>query len=128
MKTSNIVLWVVKLIVAFILIQTLYFKFSGHPNSVYIFEQTGLGTAGRIGSGIAELIIAILILIPKTAWIGAIGALGIMAGALFFHLTSLGIEVNGDGGLLFKMALVVTVGSLFILFSTRKEIPFIKNK
>ena len=126
MNTSNIILWVAKIVVAFILIQTLYFKFNAHPDSVYIFDQTGLGAAGRIGSGIAELIISILILIPRTAWIGALGAAGTMAGAIFFHLTSLGIEVNGDGGTLFIMALIVMAGSLYVLYQSRKEIPILK--
>ena len=128
MKSSNIILWIAKIVVAFILLQTLYFKFSAHPDSVYIFEQTGLGSAGRIGSGIFELIIAILILIPKTAWIGAVGAVGTMAGAIFFHLTNLGIEVNGDGGTLFIMALIVMAGGLFVLYKSRNEIPFLNKK
>ncbi|MEZ4933630.1 MAG: hypothetical protein R2788_16100 [Saprospiraceae bacterium] len=58
---------IIRLLVAVILLQTLYFKFTASPESVYIFEQTGLGAAGRIGSGIAELIAAILILVPSTS-------------------------------------------------------------
>ncbi len=127
MKISNIILWIVKIVVAFILIQTLYFKFTAHPDSVYIFEQTGLGSAGRIGSGVAELFVSILILIPRTAWLGALGAIGTMAGAIFFHLTSLGIEVNGDGGTLFTMALIVMAGGLFVLFRSKDDIPFLKK-
>ena len=100
---------VIRIIVAVILLQTLYYKFGGHPDSIYIFEKTGLGDAGRIGSGIAELIAAILILIPRTAWLGATLAVGIMAGAILMHLTKLGIEINGDGGTLFGMAIVVFV-------------------
>jgi uncharacterized membrane protein YphA (DoxX/SURF4 family) len=126
MKISNIILWIVKIVVASILIQTLYFKFTAHPDSVYIFEQTGLGSAGRIGSGVAELIISILILIPRTAWIGAIGAIGTMSGAIFFHLTSIGIEVNNDGGVLFTMALIVMIGGFYILFKNKNNIPFMK--
>ena len=93
-KTRTIILWITKLVVAAILAQTLYFKFTAHPDSVYIFEQAGLGAAGRIGSGIAELIITILILIPKTAWLGALGGIGVMAGAIFFHLTRIDGNLN----------------------------------
>ncbi|NNC70065.1 MAG: DoxX family protein [Flavobacteriaceae bacterium] len=120
--------FVIRLIVAIILLQTLYYKFGGHPESIYIFEKTGLGVAGRIGSGIAELIAAILILNPRTAWLGATLATGIMAGAIFMHLTKLGIEINGDGGTLFGMALVVFVLSLSTLLINRKNIPIIGEK
>lgn len=111
----NILGWILRIAVAAILFQTLYFKFTGAPESVYIFEQVGLGDFGRIGSGIGELIAGILILIPRTAWVGALMALGIIAGAIFFHLTKLGIEVMGDGGTLFYLALAVAVGSLMTL-------------
>ena len=111
----NIIGWILRLIVAGILFQTLYFKFTGAEESRYIFEQVGLGDAGRIGSGVAELIAGILLLIPRTAWVGALLALGVIAGALFFHLTKLGIEVMGDGGTLFFLALSVFIGSLVIL-------------
>lgn len=112
----NVLSWVLRLGVAVILLQTLFFKFTAAPESVYIFEQTGLGAAGRIGSGIAELIAAVLLLIPRTAWLGAGLAVGIIAGAIFFHLTKLGIEVQGDGGTLFYLALAVFFGSLITLF------------
>ena len=128
MQLGNTILWVVKFVIAGILIQTLYFKFSAHPDSIYIFEQTGLGAAGRIGSGIAELIVAIMILYPRTSWLGALGATGLMAGAIFFHLTSLGVEVNNDGGLLFKLAIIIIVGAIYILWKHRKEIPFLNIK
>ncbi|HFA51209.1 MAG TPA: DoxX family protein [Bacteroidetes bacterium] len=113
--------WAVRIVVALILVQTLYFKFTAAPESVYIFEQTGLGAPGRIGSGIAELIAAILLLLPRTAWLGALMALGIISGALFFHLTSLGIEVMGDGGTLFYLAVAVFVGSAITLFLEREK-------
>lgn len=86
MQLGNTILWIVKIVIAGILLQTLYFKFSAHPDSIYIFEQTGLGTAGRIGTGIVELIVALMILYQKTSWLGALGATGMMAGAIFFIL------------------------------------------
>ena len=118
-------LLILRIIVAVILLQTLFYKFSAHPDSVYIFEQTGLGAPGRIGIGVLELIASILLLLPKTIWQGALLSTLLMFGALFFHLTSLGIEVHDDGGQLFYMALVTWVLSLAILWRERKKIPFI---
>jgi hypothetical protein len=117
--------WVLALVVAAILLQTLYFKFTGAPESIYIFEKTGLGDVGRYGSGIAELLASVLLLIPRTRAIGALLALGVIAGALFSHLTVLGIEVMGDGGTLFYLALTVFAASLALLIMHRKEIPIL---
>jgi uncharacterized membrane protein YphA (DoxX/SURF4 family) len=119
---------VIRIVIAVILVQTLRYKFTAHPDSVYIFEKAGLGDAGRIGSGIAELIAAILILIPRTIWLGALLTLGIIAGAILTHLTKIGIEVNGDGGRLFYMAVLLFILSLVVLIKHRKEIPLIGNK
>lgn len=115
--------WILTLVVAIILLQTLFFKFTGAAESIYIFEKTGLGDAGRIGSGIVEGIAAILILIPRTRAIGALLAFGTICGALFFHFTTLGIEVMSDGGTLFYLALTVWICSLILLMIHRKEIP-----
>ncbi len=120
--------FLLKLIPAVILLQTLYFKFSGAPESVYIFETLGLEPHGRIGSGIAELIASILLLIPKTAWAGAGLALGVMSGAIVSHLTQLGIEVQGDGGYLFFLALVVFACSSAVLWMNRKDIPILGKR
>ncbi len=117
---------VIRIIVAVILIQTLRFKFSAHPDSVYIFEKVGLEPIGRIGIGIIELIAGILLLIPKTVWLGATITLGVIGGAIFMHLTNLGIQVNNDGGVLFITALVTFILSAITLFIYRKDIPFLK--
>src|SRR6188472_1144817 len=98
MKRTPVFILILKLIVAVILLQTLYFKFTGAPESKYIFETVGMEPWGRTGSGIVELIAAILICIPRTTWLGAILALGTVTGAIFFHLTKLGIVVMDDGG------------------------------
>lgn len=98
-----------RLVAAIILAQTLFFKFSGAEESVWIFQQLGAEPWGRIGSGVAELVCAVLLLLPRTAWLGALGGLGVMGGAIVSHLFILGIEVKGDGGLLFGLALVVFV-------------------
>ena len=117
--------FLLKVIVAVILLQTLYFKFTGSPESIYIFETVGMEPWGRIGSGVVELLAVILIFIPATAWLGALLALGVICGALFFHFTSLGIDVQGDGGLLFMLACVVFLFSCIILWIERKSIPLI---
>lgn len=110
------------IVAALILLQTLWFKFTAAPESVYIFSQLGAEPAGRIGSGVAELIAAALLLIPRTAWIGAAIALGIMSGAIVSHLTVLGIEVMGDGGTLFVLALAVAACAMYGLVRDRARV------
>lgn len=126
-KTTKIISWIVRIVAAVILLQTLFFKFTAHPDSVYIFTQLGLEPGGRIGVGILELITAILLLIPRTAWLGALIGLGIISGAIFGHLTQLGINVNGDGGKLFALAVVTFVCCAIALYLHRGDIriPFI---
>ena len=124
-KIKTIFTWALRVVAAVILLQTLFFKFTGAPESVYIFSKVGLEPWGRIGSGVAELIAAILILFPPITWLGAGLALAVMAGAIFSHLTILGIEVMGDGGLLFGLALAVAVCSAVLLFLQRRRLPLI---
>lgn len=112
-----------RIFVAVILIQTLRFKFTGHPDSVYIFTKVGLEPIGRISIGVLELISAILLLIPKTVWVGALLTLGIIGGAILMHLTQLGIEINNDGGLLFITALVTFILAIIILYKYKNDIP-----
>jgi putative oxidoreductase len=126
---TNTLKWALRIIAATILLQTLYFKFTGAPESIYIFTQMGIEPWGRIGSGIAELIASILILIPSTTWLGAGLALGTMMGAIFSHLTKLGIEVQGDGGQLFGLAVVVAVCAAILLWMERAAlVSFLKNR
>ena len=114
-----------RIIIAIILVQTLWFKFSDHPDSVYIFTQVGMESYGRIGIGIMELIASVLILIPRTIWLGSGLVLGIIGGAIIMHLTQLGVEINGDSGKLFYMATITFVLSFIVLFYHRKDIPLI---
>lgn len=114
--------WVLRLVAAAILAQTLFFKFTGAPESVYIFSTLGMEPWGRIGAGLAELVACALLLTTRTAVIGAALSLGIMVGAIGGHLTKLGIVVQEDGGLLFALALIVTGCSLALLSIHRKEI------
>lgn len=114
--------WVLRLAAAIIMLQTLYYKFSASEESVYIFSTLGMEPWGRIGTGAMELVAAILLLIPRTTAFGAVLAMGLMAGALFFHLTTLGIEVKEDGGLLFAYALIVFVSSAVLLWLYKQQI------
>ena len=114
-----------RIIIAVILLQTLRYKFLAHPDSVYIFTTLGLEPYGRIGIGVMELIASILLFPKRTVWLGALLSVGLMAGALFSHLTQLGIEVKNDGGTLFFMALVTWILGLIVLWDERKKIPFI---
>ncbi|WP_298146584.1 DoxX family protein [Flavobacterium sp.] len=122
MKT-NVTTLIAKGIIVVILLQTLFFKFSAAQESVYIFTTLGIEPYGRIGSGIVELIASILILVPRTTLIGALLALGTMSGAILSHLLFLGIEVKGDGGLLFILATVTFASSLYLIFKERSKIP-----
>ncbi len=126
--TMKIISWICRVIIAVIFVQTLFFKFTGAEETKYIFT-TLMGAeyeaVGRIGSGIAELIAAILILTPKTIPIGALLSLGVISGAIFSHLTQLGIVVKDDGGTLFILALVVFFLSAVVLYLHRRELPII---
>ena len=109
--------WAAQIIIAIIFLQTLFFKFTGAEESKYIFDKIGIEPWGRYAVGIAELVIAILILVPATSKYGAIGALLIVLPAIFFHLTILGISVMNDRGLLFGMAISITILSAFVIWA-----------
>jgi uncharacterized membrane protein YphA (DoxX/SURF4 family) len=121
MKTS-ILQWIFRLTAAIILMQTLYFKFTGAEESVYIFSTLGIEPYGRIGSGIAELIAAILILIPRTTLFGALIGAGVMLGAIFSHLFVLGIEVKNDGGELFILAIITFLCCIALIYWNKNKI------
>jgi hypothetical protein len=114
--------WTLQLLVAGILLQTLFFKFTGAAESVYIFSTLGLEPWGRYASGIAELVAAGLLLVPGTAAVGAVLSIAVISGAIVSHLTVLGIEVMGDGGLLFGLAVVVLIASLGVVWVRRREL------
>lgn len=127
-KLPLYLLWAARLVAAIILLQTLYFKFGAQAESVYIFAKLGVEPWGRIGSGVVELIASILILIPRTSWMGAALGLGVMAGAILSHLTVLGIDILGDGGYLFFLGVLVAVSCIVILSLTRQRwLPIISD-
>jgi hypothetical protein len=127
-RLSLIFYWAARIVAAIILLQTLFFKFTGAEESIFIFKTVHMEPWGRIGTGILELIASVLILISSTAWLGAGLALGLMAGAITMHLTLLGIQVQGDGGQLFIYALLVTFCSVFVLWVNKSTVlSFVKK-
>ena len=140
MSTPRLIFsWMCRIVAALILLQTLFFKFTAAPESVYIFTKLGtfvhsyfpsaaigaVEVAARIGSGIMELIAAVLLLSRRFVWAGAILAIGATGGAILSHLTFLGIEVQGDKGLLFGLAIIVAASSTVALFLHRQQIPIL---
>ncbi|MCD9015885.1 DoxX family protein [Parachryseolinea silvisoli] len=124
-KQSIIVAWIFRLIAAGIMLQTLFFKFTAAPESVYIFSVLGMEPWGRIGIGVLELVASLLILIPHTTAYGSVLGLGLMGGALFFHLTRLGIVVQDDSGQLFIYAVLVFISCLTLAVIHRMQIFYL---
>lgn len=124
-RTQSIASWILQLIVAGILFQTLFFKFSAAEESVYIFRTLGMEPWGRIGTGVVELVAVVLLLHPRTVTLGAALSAVVISGAIASHLTRLGIVVRGDGGVLFALAVIVFVGSIGILMIRRAHLPWI---
>jgi hypothetical protein len=126
--TGRIISWICRITAAVILLQTLFFKFTGAPESIYIFTKVGIEPWGRYGTGVVELIAAMLLLSRCHAWLGAILAMGVISGAIMSHLTVLGIEVQGDHGLLFGLALAVFATSATVAYLHRRQIPFLPSR
>ncbi len=128
MKLKNSISRVLKIAIAVIFVQTLYYKFTAHPDSVYIFSKLGLEPYGRIGLGITELITAVLILLPGTKILGLFISFGIICGAIFSHLLVIGTEVKGDSGGLFTLALIILFACIMLFFIHKNELQsIIKN-
>jgi hypothetical protein len=133
MEHRKTLLWTsgaLRIIVAVILLQTLFFKFTAAKESVYIFSTLGAEPWGRIGSGIFELIASVLLLIPRTVTLGALMALAATGSAILLHLTRLGIALTavGDRGELFVLAVIVVLCSAAILLLHRQEVPLVGNR
>jgi uncharacterized membrane protein YphA (DoxX/SURF4 family) len=119
---STVFFWALRILAAVIMLQTLFFKFTASEESVYIFSTLGMEPWGRIGTGVVELVASILVLIPRMTAIGALLGLGVMSGALFFHLTQLGYVVKDDHGQLFIYALLVFISCFILAWSFRKQL------
>lgn len=130
-KPATITSWIFQVIAAVIMLQTLFFKLTGAPETIHIFTTIGAEPVGRYGSAVAELIAGILLLWPRFSWAGAALGIGIMLGAIGAHLGPLGIEVvvdgESDGGTLFGMAVVTLVSCIIVLALRFKQIPFLKK-
>ena len=121
MKLIPVALWILRILAALIMLQTLYFKFTGHEQSVQLFTALGMEPWGRIGTGIFELLASILILYPRTTGYGALLGLGLMSGAIFFHLTKLGLDFGGDY-VLFMYALITFLSCLILAIYYRQQV------
>ncbi|HEU5291690.1 MAG TPA: DoxX family protein [Cyclobacteriaceae bacterium] len=128
MKIKTIVSIALRLVASLLMLQTLYFKFTAQPESVYIFSEVGIEPWGRIGTGIAELVAAVLLLAPPTIALGALFAIGIMTGAIATHVFVLGIEVQGDGGQLFAYAFIILVASVILLTMYKQQLLNLKTR
>src|SRR5712691_3428884 len=126
-RTLNIIDWLLRIVVAVLLLQTLFFKFTAARESVYIFSALGAEPWGRIGSGVVELIASLLLLAPRTVVFGAILTLGTISGAIFAHLTKLGLTIPAvdDHGELFGLAIAILVCTVAVLYLHRSQIPFL---
>ena len=127
-KYKNIGLWAMRILASVILLQTLFFKFTAAPVSVYIFSELGMEPWGRIGTGVVELIAAILLLMPRFTFFGAVLGLGLMSGAIFFHLGKLGIEVQNDSGKLFMLAVLVWIACAILFLFNGQLQNYFKRK
>ncbi len=121
MKLLPVALWILRILAALILLQSLYFKFTGHEQSIQLFTELGMEPWGRIGTGIVELIASVLILYPRTTGYGALLGLGLMSGAIFFHLTKLGLDFGGDY-VLFIYAVITFVCCLILAIYYRQQV------
>ncbi len=129
-KSFLIVSWILRVAIALILLQTLFFKFTAAKESVYIFSTLGIEPWGRIGSGVIELIASALLLLPSTVVYGAALSLGVISVAILSHLTKLGVAIPAvdDKGELFTLALIVFACSVAVLIMHRREIPSLKSR
>lgn len=113
---------IARYVAALIMLQTLYFKFTGSPESMYIFRMVGMEPSGRWMVGLLELLASLLLIIPRTAWLGGILSMGLMIGAIGLHLAVLGIEIMNDGGYLFMLGVIVLLCSFYVIFANKEKI------
>ncbi len=124
MKVQAVITWALRILAALIMLQTLYFKFTAHPQSVHLFTVLGMEPWGRIGTGVLELVASLLILYPRTTGWGALLGTGLMSGAIFFHLTKLGLKFDGDYVLfMYAVSAFTCCAILLVLFRKQVLVP-----
>lgn len=121
-------IFILRILIAVIYLQTLFFKFTGAEESKFIFSKLGLEPEGRIFAAVMELIVSLMMFYPKTFLLGNILSLGIISGAIFSHIFILGIEIQNDSGFLFILANTIFISNLIILFFNRNELLRIFKK
>ncbi|MEH6704884.1 MAG: DoxX family protein [Galbibacter orientalis] len=119
---------VAALIAAILLLQSLYYKFTAHPDSIKLFTELGAEPVGRIGLGCIELVTGILLIYRKTSHLGALIGVGLMIGAIISHLAVVGINFNNDGGTLFSLACIILICCVTVLIVKDAKIPFIAKR
>ncbi len=124
-RNRRIVSWICCSIAAGIMIETLFFKFTGAAESKYIFQKMGTEPWWRWGQGIWELLASVCLLLPALRWLGGILTTGAMAAAIISHMTWLGYSIQGDHGLLFCMAISTFACGMTVLLIHRHSIPFL---
>lgn len=117
--------WICALIAAGIMMETLFFKFSGAAESRYIFSKMGTDPYMRWTQGVWELLAALGLLIPGWHWLGGILTLGDMGAAIISHMTWLGYAALGDHELLLGMALTTFTCGFTIVVLHRHQILFV---
>lgn len=124
---KKVLFWLIRIIPAVIMLQTLAYKFTAAPESVSLFTELGAEPSGRIASGVIELIASILLFIPNKSFYGALIGFGIMIGAILSHLFIIGINFNNDGGGLLTLAIITFICCAFVLFEERKKFSIFKK-
>ena len=124
---KKVLFWLIRIIPAIIMMQTLFYKFTAAPESVALFSELGIEPFGRIVSGVIELIASILLFIPNKSFYGALIGFGIMIGAILSHLFIIGINFNNDGGGLLTPAIITFICCAFVLFEERKKYSTFKK-
>jgi hypothetical protein len=130
MRKQTIATFVLSLYIAIVFVQSLFFKWTGSEESIFIFstlrDWSGIALFepfGRYFIGLSELVASVLLFVRPTRIWGAGMALVIITGAIVFHLfTPLGVEIKGDGGLLFALACGVWLSSATILLIHRNDV------
>ncbi len=124
-NSSKAISWIAQIIAAVIMGQTLFYKFTGHPQTLEIFQEELNMPNGHYIIGALELLACILLILPQSVVYGAILGAGLMTGAIIAHITKLGWE--GERGALGLYAVLTLTSCLVVLIVRRRQIPIVKG-